>query len=100
MATLLKLTQYTHTPEYAALLKKISVALAKKAVTIGNLATPSAAQVAWCKDVLRNPGGYAPTVAQYVLAANAAFTIAQINAVTDAAIETAVGTAVDKLLSL
>jgi hypothetical protein len=100
MASLLELYDYAQTPEYAALRKKIAVACAKKAKAIGDLASPTAEQVAWARSTLQAPDSAAGNVIHYVLAANAGATLAQISAATDAAIETAVGNAVDKLLSL
>lgn len=100
MATLIELSDYANTPEWQTLRRKIAVACAKKAKAIGDLATPTEAQTTWAVATLQRPDAAAGTVINYVIAANATATIAQINAATDAAIETAVGNAVDKILSL
>jgi hypothetical protein len=100
MATLLELADFAASADHAALVKKIKVAIAKKAVAVGNLATPTAEQIAWAKDAIAAPDRYAGIVINYVLAANASASIAQIVAATDTAIETQVGNAVDKILSL
>lgn len=100
MATLLELADFSASTDYPTLAKKIRVAIAKKAVAIGNLATPTAEQLAWAKDALQFPERVGALIINYVLAANAGATIAQIVAATDAAIETQVGNAVDKILSL
>jgi len=100
MATLIELADFAASTDHAVLVKKIRVAIAKKAVAIGNLASPTAAQLAWAKSALASPAEAASLIITYVLAANAAATIAQIVAATDTAIETQVNAAVDKILSL
>jgi hypothetical protein len=100
MATLLELADFSASADYAVLVKKIKVAISKKAVAVGNLATPTAEQIAWAKEAIAFPDRFANIVINYLLAANSALTIAQIAAVSDASIETGVGTAVDKILSL
>lgn len=100
MATLLELSDFAASSDYQTLNKKIVTAIAKKAVAIGNLTTPTAAQIDWCKAALAAPADQARTVINYVLAANAGFTIAQIIAATDTAVETQVNAAIDKILSL
>lgn len=100
MASLLDLADFTASTDYGVLTKKIRVAIGKKAVAIGNLASPTAPQLAWAKEALQFPDRSAALIITYVLAANAAATIAQIVAATDTAIETQVNAAVDKILSL
>jgi hypothetical protein len=100
MATLLELYDYAQTPEYSQLRKKIAVACAKKAKAIGDLTTPTELQVGWANEALLSPDRAAAQIINYVLAANASATLAQISGATDELIETAVGSAVDKLLSL
>lgn len=100
MATLAELYDFHQTVEFDALSKKISVACAKKAYAIGETATPTAAEVTWAKSALENPDYVARIIVNYVLAANADATITQITSATDETIETNVGSAVDKLLSL
>ena len=100
MATLLELSDFSQSSDYQTLNKKIVSAIAKKAVAIGNLTTPTAAQIDWCKAALASPAGEARTVINSVLAANAGQTIAQIVGATDTQIETQVNAAVDKILSL
>lgn len=100
MASLLELSDFAASSDYQTLNKKIVTAIAKKAVSIGNLTTPTTAQIEWCKAALAAPGLEARTIINYVLAANASATIAQIVGASDAAIETQVNAAIDKILSL
>lgn len=100
MATLAELYDFQQTVDFDALRKKIAVACAKKAYSIGETATPTAAEVAWAKSALETPDYVARIIVNYVLAANADATIAQITSASDATIETNVWNAVDKLLSL
>jgi hypothetical protein len=100
MATLLELADFSASADYQTLARKIRAAIAKKAVAIGNLAAPSALQIAWAKEALASPAAVSDVIITYVVAANASATIAQIVGASDAAIETAVGTAVDKVLSI
>lgn len=100
MATLLELSDYVKTPAYEILSRKIQTAIAVKAVAIGNLASPTASQVRFATSALENPQRVATSIIHYVLAANAGYTIAQINAAGDETIQAQVNNAVDKLLSL
>jgi len=78
---------------------KIVVAVAVKAAAILDSATPTAAQVTWAKQAIANPMGQADDLLVYVLAKNAALTAAQITGASDAAIQTAVNGAIDKIIS-
>lgn len=78
---------------------KIVVAVAIKAAAILDSATPTAAQIAWAKAAIANPMGQADDLLVYVLAKNAALTAAQITGASDAAIQTAVNGAIDKIIS-
>ena len=100
MATLLELYDYAQTPEYGLLRKRIAIACAKKAKALGDLASPTAAQIAWAVTALEDPDGVSGQIVHYVLAANAGATLAQINGASDEQVEAAVGLAVDKILSL
>lgn len=82
-----------------ALRNRVAVAVVVKSQILLDLASPTAAQVAWAKAALSNPGQAAAVLLRYVLAANKALTVAQINAATDAAIQNNVNTAADKLIA-
>ena len=62
---------------------KVSVAVVKKAQTLLDAATPTAAQVTWANDAIDNPRGKALPLLNYVLAANSAASVAVIQAATD-----------------
>jgi hypothetical protein len=100
MATYTELVALKGTPDYDTLKNKIAVAITIKAKAIGDSATPTAAQITWAKEALVNPVQKAEQIINYVLAANIGATIEQINAANDAAIQTNVNNAVDKILSL
>jgi hypothetical protein len=78
---------------------KVAVAVAVKAQTLLDAASPTAAQVTWANAAISNPNGKADVLLNYVLAKNKALTVVQINAATDAGIQTAVDGAVDKLIA-
>lgn len=82
----------------SALRNKIAVACAIKAAALIDLEPPTAAQLAWAKATLGTPTAVADDVMNYVLAKNSGATVGQINAATDAAIQTHVNAAADKLL--
>ena len=60
--------------------------------------TPSAADAAWAKGVIANPGNVATSVINAVLAANKDAAASAILAATDAAIQTNVDAVVDGLI--
>jgi len=76
---------------------KMEVAVCLKAYAVLQEATPSVARVAWAKETLQNPKAEADYLLTYALCANAALTVAQIQAATDAALLVNVAAAVDKL---
>ena len=76
---------------------RMEVAVCLKAYAILQEATPSVARRDWAKQALQNPRAEADYLLTYALCANAALTVAQIQAATDAALLSNVGTAVDKL---
>lgn len=78
---------------------KIVVAVAVKAAAILDSATPTAAQVTWAKQAIANTMGQADDLLVYVLAKNAGLTVTQITGASDAAIQTAVNGAIDKIIS-
>lgn len=77
---------------------KIAVAVAIKAKDYIALASPTADQLKWSAKALASPNEVADDLLTYVLAANSGLTTAQITGATDAAIQTAVAAAVDKLV--
>jgi len=100
MATYQELFNYISTPEYQDLVNKITVAVAVKAQAIAEEATPTAESIAWAASALGNPRSVADAVINYVIAANAGLTTTQISNASDAAIQTNVDTAVDKLFGV
>lgn len=82
-----------------SLREKITVAIAVKAYAIASAASPTASQVAWAKDALRNPQNWNDTVLYAALAANNTATVSQIQNANDAGVQTVVNTVVDNLLA-
>jgi hypothetical protein len=85
--------------ENTDLLNRVEVAAVKKAQTLIDAASPTAAQVGWALTTITAPRAEADRLLNYVLAANSALTVAQITAASDAAIQTAVNAAVDKIIA-
>ena len=99
MADYIQIYDLIATPDGTALRNKISVAAAIKAQTLIDGGSPTAAQIAWANDAIKNPSGKAQELIHYVLAANNSATIATINAASDATIQSNVDTAVDALIA-
>jgi hypothetical protein len=83
----------------SALQNKVTVAVTIKAQTMFDLATPTAKQLDWCLKAIANPSAYGQDYLKYLLAKNAALSVAQIQAATDAAIQAAVNALVDKVVA-
>ena len=83
----------------SALQQRIGVALTVRAYTIVGGQSPTAAQLDWAKDCLQNPDQYSPIVLRTLLAQNRTSTTAQILAVTDENLQTAVDAVVNVLLA-
>lgn len=81
----------------SGLRNKVAVACAVKAQALIDGPSPTAAQLAWAQAAIRDPIAVADSLLNYVLAANKSATVAQITGATDAAIQTNVSAAVDKL---
>lgn len=84
---------------HSALRNKITVAVAIKAQSLIDSESPTAAQIAWANDAIRDPEGKAVVLLNYVLAANKSATVQQIQSASDAAIQNNVDTAVDALIA-
>ena len=80
------------------LLQRVAVALTIKAQALVST-TPTQAQINWAIGVFGNPLGHAQGALTAVLAANKSATVAVINAVTDAQLQTAVDAVVDKIFA-
>lgn len=78
---------------------RVAVAACVKAQSLLALASPTAKQVQWAVAAIADPIGHADDLLNYVLAANRAATVAQIQAATDTALQTQVDAAADKILS-
>lgn len=83
----------------SGLRNKVAVAVAIKAQTILDLASPTNAQVVWASAAIANPVTKADALLNYVLAANKSATVSQIQGATDSTIQTNVGAAVDKIIA-
>lgn len=83
----------------SALRNKIAVAVAKKAQLLIDSANPSNAQITWANSALTSPTAKAETLLTYLLAANSAASVGQIQGVADADVQAAVNAAVDKLIA-
>lgn len=100
MATFDEIISLRGTVDYDTLKNRIAVALIVKAKAISDLASPTNAQMALANKAFSEPVHVADSVINYVLAANIGLTLAQIKNASDANIQSAVNTAVDKLLAL
>lgn len=85
--------------EDSALLNRTSVAVAVKAQSLLDAASPPATHVTWALAAIENPASKAKALLYYVLAKNKAATIAQITAAPDDTLQTAINGAVDAILS-
>ena len=78
---------------------KTAVAVAKKAQTLLDGATPTAAEVAWALEAIQSPKEKANSMLYYVLAANSTLTVAQIQSATDSALQSNVDAAADAIIA-
>lgn len=99
MATYLELAEIGGEAGYPAFRKKVRVAAADKATRLLGGATPTANEVAWAVDALRDPDGKGDELIAYVLASNKGATIAAILSASDNAIQTNVDTAADAIIA-
>lgn len=74
----------------------VAVTIAAQGI-IASSGTETAPRIAWAQRALRSPEPEAQVALMYVLAENSALTVAQINAASDTALQTAVNEAVDGL---
>ena len=82
-----------------ALRNKIAVACVVKAADLIDGATPTTAEITWANEAIQSPLSKAEAIMNYVLAANKAGTVAQIQGASDSAIQANVDTAVDALIA-
>jgi len=78
---------------------RVTFACVKKAQTLLDGATPTADEVTWAAAAIASPKSKGQEILRYVLGANSASTVAQIQGATDAAIQTNVDAAVDALIA-
>lgn len=83
----------------ATLRNKIQIAVTIKAQSLIDLASPTANQVAWASNALRDPVVVMTKIMPYVLAANKSATQSQITGASDSAVQANVDAAVDKLIA-
>ncbi len=83
----------------SSLRNKVAVACVKKAQALLAGGTPTANEVARASSTLSSPIAQADKLFAYVLAANSAATVSQIQNATDTAIQTNVDTAADALIA-
>jgi hypothetical protein len=81
------------------LLRRVQVAIIKKAQLLLDLPTPTANQLAFVNNALTAPESFAPRILRYILAVNDGATPTTITGVGDTAIQNNVNTAVDKLIA-
>ena len=81
------------------ILNKVSVAAVVKSEGLISAASPTNSQITWANNTLSNPVGRAKILIHYVLAANKDSTEVQIREATDAAVQTNVDDAVDKMIA-
>jgi hypothetical protein len=82
-----------------ALKNRLAIAVAVKAAALFDAANPTAEQLAWAAQAVANPHAKAEPFYLYLLAKNKGLTVAQINAVTDDAMQTAVDALVEKIIA-
>lgn len=100
MATYAEFVTHRSSPEFTDLVNRVTVAVAVKAASIINAATPTAAEQSWAKEALANPRSKADTLINFLIADNADLSISQINSASDTAIQGKVDTAVDNLFGV
>lgn len=83
----------------SSLRNRIAVAVAIKAQSLIDGESPTAAEIAWANEAIRDPEGKAMTLQNYVLAANANASVSQIQNASDTAVQNNVNKAVDALIA-
>jgi hypothetical protein len=78
---------------------RVAVAVIRKAQALLDGAGPTSNEVTWASKALSAPGAEATRLFDYVLAANSAATVTQIQGATDASIQANVDAAVDALIA-
>lgn len=96
MATYLELFQLRANSD---LQDRAAVAVTKKAQTLLDLPTPTAAQVAWALAAIEAPKSKAAALLNYILAANSSATVGQITGATDANLQSQLSAAVDAIIA-
>lgn len=78
---------------------RIAVAVTIKAQSLIDGESPTAAEIAWANDAIRDPEGKAATLQNYVLAAHKNATVQQVQSASDTAVQNSVNKAVDALIA-
>ena len=99
MATYLELATIQDQAGYGDLQRRIRTAVVIKAVSLLDLATPTAAQVSWAAGALANPSAAAEQVVWYVLGANSSAAVTAILSAGDNAVQSNVNAAADAIIS-
>lgn len=81
-----------------ALRLSVISATIKKAVAIGASVSPAAQAIAWAAQALHEPERASAPVFAFVVADNAAGTVAEIRALSDVAVQTSADKCIDQLL--
>lgn len=79
--------------------EKVAVAVVKKAQALIDAGSLTANAKEWCNEALQNPVSKGNVILNYVLAKNSASSVAQIQAASDATIQSNVSDAVDALIA-
>ena len=79
--------------------QRIGVALMIKAQSLLDGATPTADQRRWAQQIFSSPQAEADKMLKYLLAKNNTMTVAQIQAVTDAALSTQIDAVANQFVS-
>lgn len=100
MATYAEIATINSDAAWQAFADKAMVAAIIKAHAVINATTPPITRLEWARSALANPRTAANDIVFYAIAANSGATIAQILSASDAAIQSAIDTAVDAIYAL
>lgn len=99
MATYNELYQISTGEILSDLRERVAVAALVKAELVSSEVSPPQSRLEWAREALNDPLGKVGFLLNYMLAVDNAATVAAITGVSDAALQTRVNTAVDKLFT-